>query len=465
LKESIHLIAGHTNTGIKDAELTRQIKMLTDLPVTPKVILITAVGHERVLAKADHTDLDGFLSKPVCASRLFDTILDVFGFKDAHPLPSGIEKGEIGKKLQTISGARVLLVEDNEINQQLARELLITADLEVIVANNGSEALHMVSEQKFDVVLMDIQMPLMDGYEASRRIRKEERFKSLPIIAMTAHALAGDREKCLDAGMNDHVSKPIAPEILFSALLNWIEPQQQNVSNIPDEKEMIRQTNYSHFGEIEGFGELEGISVKTGLDRTMGNTVLYRELLSKFYRNHAGVAKDLETMVDREDFEAAVRLAHNIKGVAGNIGAQKLQEQAETLENSIRKRQVVNFKNDLVLFSKTLEKILLSLKSLKHEQIREGDTSDEVSMDYQKIISLVDELEKLLKEDDTSSNQVFSMIRQAISSTFKIETFEIEGMTDLEKQIADYAFDKALDCLPGIKVKLNALSKGKNNAG
>ncbi len=132
--------------------------------------------------------------------------------------------------LQKIRGARVLLAEDNEINQQVAEEILQQAGLVVRIANNGKEAVEMVKAGKFDVVLMDIQMPVMGGFEATQEIRRDERFKDLPIIAMTAHAMAGDREKSIEAGMNDHVTKPIDPDQLISALVKWIKPGDRKTS-------------------------------------------------------------------------------------------------------------------------------------------------------------------------------------------------------------------------------------------
>jgi CheY-like chemotaxis protein len=128
------------------------------------------------------------------------------------------------ERLQDIRGAWILLVEDNEINQQVARELLEGAGLPVAIATNGEEAVGAVKKKDFEAVLMDVQMPVMDGYQATREIRKDERLKGLPIIAMTAHAMTGDREKCLKAGMNDYVSKPIDPDELFFTLVKWIKP-------------------------------------------------------------------------------------------------------------------------------------------------------------------------------------------------------------------------------------------------
>ena len=208
--------------GLDGIETAHRIKTHPGLDTIPAIIMVTAYGREEIMRKAEKTGLDGFLIKPVNASVLFDTIIQAFGQEAAA-------SGEVAGDLKTekkgtdhIVGARVLLVEDNDINQQVAREILEGAGLIVSLADNGQEAVTAVQTGTYDVVLMDIQMPVMDGYAATRAIRRDDRYKDLPILAMTAHAMAGDAQKSLDAGMQDHVTKPIDPEHLFAALQKWI---------------------------------------------------------------------------------------------------------------------------------------------------------------------------------------------------------------------------------------------------
>jgi len=194
---------------------------------------------------------------------------------------------------------------------------------------------------------MDVQMPVMDGYQATGEIRMDERFKDLPIIAMTAHAMTGDRERCLEAGMNDYVSKPIDPEELFSTLVKWIKPGQRV---IPDH--LVAGTK-EESPEDEGpaLSGLPGISVKSGLTKVGGNRKLYRKLLSKFRRNHGDVANDIRNALDMDDPETATRLAHTVKGVAGNIGARNLHLAAADLEAALRQEQTENIPGLLDAFS------------------------------------------------------------------------------------------------------------------
>ena len=233
--------------GIDGIETARRIKNLPGLGRMPRIILVTAYGREEIMRQAEKMGLDGFLIKPVSPSVMFDTVMQAFG-KDAPRAACGptdekmIWKPRLPKDWPARS---VLLVEDNEINQQVAMEILSGAGLKVTVANNGQEALDLVRANAFDAVLMDVQMPVMDGYTATREIRKweggreggrgrrkaeggrrKEGTSSIPIIAMTAHAMAGDHEKSIAAGMNDHITKPIDPAQLFGTLAKWIGPRE-----------------------------------------------------------------------------------------------------------------------------------------------------------------------------------------------------------------------------------------------
>ncbi len=199
--------------GMNGIEASRRIRNHPSLAKIPTIIMVTAYGREEIMRQADQIGLEGFLIKPVSPSVLFDTIMQAFGKRSHLIHESAQRKEQKAESLEDISrGLRYLLVEDNEINQEVARELLERAGLPVAIATNGEEAVRAVKEKDFEVVFMDVQMPVMDGYQATGEIRKDERFKDLPIIAMTAHAMTGDRERCLEAGMNDYVSKPIDPE-------------------------------------------------------------------------------------------------------------------------------------------------------------------------------------------------------------------------------------------------------------
>jgi len=201
-------------------ETSKRILALPDLSIPPHLVMVTAYGREDVMKQAEENGLENVLVKPVTSSTLFETILAVLR---AHQEATGHDQIAPSFEIARTRGTRVLLVEDNEINQEVAIGLLEDAAIQVDLAENGEIAVRMAQENDYDVVLMDMQMPVMDGIEATRAIRSDPRFQSLPIIAMTANAMAADREKCLHAGMNDHIGKPIDPNQLFSVLLRWAE--------------------------------------------------------------------------------------------------------------------------------------------------------------------------------------------------------------------------------------------------
>jgi two-component system sensor histidine kinase/response regulator len=199
-------------------ETSRRILKMLDLLSPLHLVMVTAYGREDVLKQAEESGIESVLVKPVTSSTLFDTTLAVLQTSDSSPnlAPSAVSLDVTGTR-----GARVLLVEDNEINQEVALGQLEDAKAEVDIAENGEVAVRMVKDNHYDLVLMDMQMPVMDGIEATRAIRSDPRFEGLPIIAMTANAMAADRDKCLEAGMNDHIPKPIDPQELFRVLSQW----------------------------------------------------------------------------------------------------------------------------------------------------------------------------------------------------------------------------------------------------
>ena len=199
-------------------ETSKRILALPDLSAPPHLVMVTAYGREDVLKQAEENGLENVLIKPVTSSTLFDTIVAILR---AHQETAGHVQAAPSFEIARTRGTRVLLVEDNEINQEVAIGLLEDAAIQVDLAENGEIAVRMAQKNDYDAVLMDMQMPVMDGIEATRAIRSDPRFQDLPIIAMTANAMAADREKCLNAGMNDHIGKPIDPDELFSVLLRW----------------------------------------------------------------------------------------------------------------------------------------------------------------------------------------------------------------------------------------------------
>jgi two-component system, sensor histidine kinase and response regulator len=361
--------------GMDGIEASRRIKESPDLAHIPKIIMVTAYGREDVMRQAEQLGLEGFLLKPVNPSILFDAIMQTFGKEISETSRGAWLKEQKSETLQNIRGARILLVEDNEINQQVAREILESAGLRVTLADNGQEGVKAVQKNHYDAVLMDVQMPVMDGYAATREIRKWEygmrnaeikdqtpktehkkEFagysdkgdqkpaasgqRPIPIIAMTAHAMAGDEDKSLAAGMNGHVTKPIDPDQLFSTLQKWIQPA--------DERTPIRQADFSAAKETVSSeptqvhqepglpDSLLGFDLAEGLNRLQGNQKLYRKLLLDFGSKYTTAAAEIRQALDSSDFEQAHSLIHNLKGLAGNLAASELQAAAIEIEKLVK---------------------------------------------------------------------------------------------------------------------------------
>ena len=373
--------------GIEAAEIIKNHKGLTKIPA---IIMVTAYGREEVMQKAERVGLDGFLIKPLGSSVLFDTIMQAFG-KVVPEVSRTARQETDALALERIKGARVLLAEDNEINQQVAKEILEGAGLIVDLAGDGKQAVDAVQKNSYDAVLMDIQMPVMDGYAATRKIREWEgekrksevgmrnaetevggqqsedrsaashlapRTSNLPIIAMTAHAMAGDEQVSLKAGMNDHVTKPIDPDQLFAALQRWIkpagdhdeirQPQAQRgddsrgrEAEIPGETVPVKSAGTSdpvcETAEEDYFPQtMPGFDISAGLQRLQGNRGLYKKLLWDFSSKFSTVAADIQAALDAGDMDQAHHLIHSLKGVAGNLAATDLHAAAIELEKLVK---------------------------------------------------------------------------------------------------------------------------------
>jgi len=412
--------------GMDGIETARKIKEMSHSAPGPDIIMATAYGRQEVMKQARDVGLDGFLIKPVNASVMFNTIMEVFD-KDVDRGPRIRARQEPEKDtLKTIKGASVLLVEDNEINQQVAREILSGAGLEVTLAINGQEAVDAVRQNKFDAVLMDIQIPVVDGYAATRRIRKWEggmRNKigkdsdlkseipnrksqiesqasnlqpptsNIPIIAMTAHAMTGDREKSLQVGMNDHVAKPIDPEALFTTLLKWIKP----MSNRDDTRSLgteasinskVEDSDGSHIPPpVEGNDDLPpslaGFDLEAGLKRLQGNRRLYRKLLLDFLSHYSNFADEIHQTLASNDIEGVHGLVHNIKGLAGNLSATDLQKTATEMDSSVEKAlsdgDLVpgQLDSNFSALKRSLDDALASCQTLARPEDEKSDISNE----------------------------------------------------------------------------------------
>ncbi|MES2940607.1 MAG: DAHL domain-containing protein [Pseudomonadota bacterium] len=317
--------------GMDGIECARHIRSL-GLAATPMLLMVTAYGREEMLKEAAQVGVEDVLVKPVTPSLLFDSTIEVLG-GGRHGRAAGDNGGDAPADgaLAAIRGRRILLVEDNDINQQVASELLQDAGLVVDVADNGEIALAMVQQAAYDLVFMDMQMPVMDGVTATRAIRGIARLAQLPIVAMTANAMEKDRGLCLEAGMNDFVVKPIEPADLWTVLLRWVRPGPADTAAAP----MLALPAAPAPAPAEAGDGIPGLDMALGLSRMAGKQALYNAMLRRYCSGQRAAGRQLRDAVAAGDGAAARLLAHTLKGVSGNIGATRVQELADDLEQAI----------------------------------------------------------------------------------------------------------------------------------
>jgi PAS domain S-box-containing protein len=430
--------------GMDGLQASRIIKRHDRLHHIPKIVMVSEFGREDVRTQAEEIGIDSYLLKPVTQSLLYDTLVDLFGFGEREDRGSAERRDE--STVHDATGIRVLLVEDNEINQQIATELLETAGAIVTVANHGGEAVKILTDGDqppvFDVVLMDLQMPEMDGFMATKLLRGDPRLQRLPIIAMTAHALVQERQRCLDAGMNDHVSKPIDPDNLFSTLMRWANPvpkqavePQPSVASITEPDTVV-------------LPEITGINLAEGLKRVAGNRRLYRDLLKQFVAKQGDAATQISAALESGNTKLAERIAHTVKGVAGNIGIKEVQSLAQKLEKALRGGEgrvlalLVEFASLMSAQVLAIEKALSDSATARREKARPFNS--EAAADA------VAQLRILLEASDGDAEESFRSLQDVVAGTV-----EKQLLDDLGASINDFDFDGALVRLDEIAIRLH----------
>lgn len=416
-------------------EMIKRLEKDQALTQKPRLIMVTAFDRDELQQNINsliETKIVGdILEKPISASTLLDSILRVIGKEVAHR--ESPQSGRGGIASINIAGAKILLVEDNEINQQVAVELLAMAKLEVSVASNGQEALDSLAIDKFDAVLMDIQMPVMDGYDATREIRKDSNFQDLPIIAMTANAMAEDKERCLKVGMNDHISKPIDPNELMSQLSKWVKPTGQVVDVTPKD---LPATDDSII-------KLEDFDVDAALFRVGGSLEVYRKTLNKVARSQEGVLDRIQNSLHEGDYKQASIDTHSLKGLAGTIGADFLVAPAQALENQLHLCQE-NFTPETIdhavalleALKPALANMLITINAyLAESHITTSDSSDK---DLNRLPALLDTLSAEISGYDSTAMETLSEIASNLP-----ESIDLTVVEKLGNALSDYEFEQA----------------------
>jgi PAS domain S-box-containing protein len=440
--------------GIETARVIRE-----ELELTLPIILMTAFGKETEKQAAENIGINGFLVKPIYASTLFDAIMDAFGKKkvtDKNGRSAITTQASLYRK--KLKGYHVLVAEDNLTNQEIARAILEKADIRVDIVQNGEEAIEAIKKTEYDAVFMDIQMPRMDGYQATRIIRKNPDFQSLPIIAMTAHAMKGDREKCLDSGMNDYVSKPIDQNRLFQILWNLTRDQKKQSEKTADKAESAGSSETIPAIEekdtaIEEFpsvlqGDFPGIDIARTLELLNINPQAYLRILKGFYRNNIHTMELIRKAFTKENREKLLQLAHSLKGSSGNIGAEALSNASSDLEKACRSEQKDQpFEVLLDKLEKALNLVLNSLKPLVTESSsREGKKQEtaettsgkdeEKQVDIARLQPLIMQFIAALEEADPEKiEDFFKVIKKLLPENVSFK---------IKKHVENYDYDEAL---------------------
>ena len=313
--------------GINGIETSRRIKASQSLSKIPAIVMVSAFERNEVMSELNGLELEGFLVSPVAESQLVDTIGKVFG---ARPGGHADAPQSTPAKTARLTGRHVLLVEDNDFNRDIAAEVLTELGISFTVAVNGREAVDLVATQPFDLVLMDIQMPVMDGLTATKLIRADSRFRSLPILAMTAHAMSGDRERSLDAGMNDHITKPISFDELTMSLIQWMPagPVKPSAEAAPPPLTLPAEDSIPD--------RLPPFDIPAALLRNNGKPKLIRKLLLTFHERYANAIAELRGNLDENKDEEAQRLVHSLKSLAAALEANQLADAAFAVEKALR---------------------------------------------------------------------------------------------------------------------------------
>ena len=427
--------------GLDGIETGKRIRSLGD-GARPHLVMVTAYGREEVLKQAEASGFENVLIKPVTSSILFDTAVEALG--GDHEATDMAQAGSAFDGAQ-LRGARVLLVEDNEVNQEVAVGQLEDADVFVDVAENGEEAIRLIENNDYDAVLMDMQMPVMDGVAATRILRSDRRFVDLPIIAMTANALASDRELCLDAGMNDHVAKPIDPHQLFGVLLHWIKRDE------PVEISPANTGRVSGNGGTDGL-EVDGIDVSAGLRYTGGNPARYRALLSKFAEGQGDAVNAIRQALSRGDAATAERTAHSLKGAAATLGAAAVSAAAGAAESVIRTGKKAE--PQLSALSLALAPVVDGLRSALPKAARA--TSAPTQRRPADVLAPLAQLKTLLENDDGEAADFIIDVSPQLSGVLTED--EVSALSD---HVSKFDFEAALRALSGVASRLSLDLEGE----
>jgi PAS domain S-box-containing protein len=429
--------------GMDGLQAARVLRGDASLQHPPAIVMVTAFGRDEVREEAERLHLDGFLVKPVTRSMLVDALVSTFA--DAGDQSAAVASATADGV--SLAGLRVLLVEDNDINQQIAVELLEGVGATVEVASNGRDAVEKLFggpiPPPYDVVLMDLQMPVMDGHQATAKIRSDSRFAALPIYAMTAHATLEERDFCVAHGMSGHIAKPIDPALLYDTLskvAHRVPAAVTGATSAPAESTAAAPADVP---------PIDGLDSADGLRRVGGNHKLYVKLLRQFASQQADAVEQIRAALAANDGESATRLAHTLKGVAGNLGAGPVQVAAAAVEKLLRERSPADATSPaLEQLSAVLQPLLARLREALAVSATATAAARAVAPAHTRAVA--EQLRKLFTEFDTGAVAFTEENQASLRPAFDAATWD-----EFLRQVQRFAFadaqallDQALAHLP-----------------
>jgi signal transduction histidine kinase/DNA-binding response OmpR family regulator/ABC-type phosphate/phosphonate transport system substrate-binding protein/HPt (histidine-containing phosphotransfer) domain-containing protein len=425
---------------IDGLEVSRRIREKS--ASAPPIIMMTAFGSDMEKAEAEKIGIQGFLTKPIYQSTLFNAIMDAFGkekYKKMRPLSRLLTDSTVYKR--RLKGFRVLVVEDNPTNQEIAVAILESAGIIPDTAINGSVAVEKISKNRYDAVLMDIQMPEMNGFQATRKIRHDLSITDLPIIAMTAHAMRGDEEKCMIAGMDGYVAKPVEQARLFQLLWRLLKNRRPVLEAEPLPSQAEPDTRVPGFDTRALPDKVPGIHIREALENMRLEPAVYRRIIYGFRRNNLHIMDSMQQALEEKDTDRLTALAHSLKGSSSNIGAHDLESASKKLEAAAANQLDCSVLEPLAQkVGEALGIVLTSILQLENanEDDPVVDTSGETS-DNGSFKEVVDELAEALRlADPEDINRILSHVKGFA---------QWRRYSAVERLIKQYDYDEALEIL------------------
>lgn len=422
-------------------EAIKRIREDLKLETLPTFIMVSAYDKDELMQKTANVKIDGFISKPTTPSTLFDTILGSSGLIKA---PKADEYVSAKNNPQTLlEGAYILLVEDNLLNQEFAIEVLEKAGVLVDVANNGKEAYAMAKHTNYDGILMDCQMPVMDGYEATRLIRDSSDYPKVPILALSANAMEADKKLSLESGMNDHISKPIDVRVLFETMAKWIKPTRLRL-NSDISKDSQKQSDKLNF-------TIDGLDLSGAFERAGGDNDFLKKMLGRFAQTQGAWIEGIDTLLAQDKIEDARRETHTLKGLAGNIGAAALFNLTKEVEEKLKNGELENAELLIPLAKEELELVIKNINNFFQNHIVVKKEQEPPHLlthaEIENLKHKVKELVGLLDEFDSSAMG----LAEEIAPEFVNLGYEKEAQ-EFMKNMSAYEFEEAKKILLEFKI-------------